>query len=142
LNIRAPALGRFGPDHRIRKRAEYRCILAIGARVTTPHFVFVLALRPPDAACHVARLGLVVTKKVGCAVVRNRYKRLAREAFRSWGQGLPGDAEVVVIARPPRAELSLTDVLGEWDKARARVQTSLEKLRQRARSQVPLAKRP
>ena len=29
-----------------------------------------------------ARLGIIVTKKFGNAVVRNRFKRLAREAFR------------------------------------------------------------
>jgi ribonuclease P protein component len=45
------------------------------------------------------RLGLVVSKKnVGCAVARNRIKRLCRETFRLRSAGLP-KMDIVVLAK-------------------------------------------
>ena len=45
------------------------------------------------------RLGLVVSKKnVGCAVARNRIKRICRETFRLRSAGLP-KIDVVILAR-------------------------------------------
>jgi ribonuclease P protein component len=53
------------------------------------------------------RLGCSVSKKVGNAVVRNRYKRLFREAFRLTQHDLPPGLDLILIPRPG-AEPTLT----------------------------------
>ena len=45
------------------------------------------------------RLGLSVSRKVGGAVLRNRWKRLIREAFRTSRQRLPEGLDLIVIPR-------------------------------------------
>ena len=47
----------------------------------------------------VSRIGLTVTPKLGCAVTRNRVKRLLRAAWRSLQEELRPGFDVVIVAR-------------------------------------------
>jgi len=47
-----------------------------------------------------SRLGLSVSRKVGGAVVRNRWKRILREVFRRHRAQLPAGVDLVVVAQP------------------------------------------
>lgn len=65
-----------------------------------------------------SRLGIVVTRKVGNATVRNRIKRVCRECFRLWPGFVPDEVDLVVIARDGAGLLPLAAVRDEWAKAR------------------------
>ncbi|MDB4935564.1 MAG: Ribonuclease protein component [Labilithrix sp.] len=96
---------------------------AVGQRASTPHFVMLVASREPrdalaDARPGCARVGFVVTKKIGNAVQRNRIKRVCRECFRLWPDLVPDGIDLVVIARSGAAELGLAEVRSEWERAR------------------------
>jgi ribonuclease P protein component len=67
------------------------------------------------------RLGVVVTKKVGNAVARNRIKRVCRECFRLWPDLVPSGIDLVVIARDGADVLGLAEVHREWERARPRL---------------------
>ena len=53
-----------------------------------------------DSEREEARLGLVVSRKCSNAVVRNRWKRTLREAFRLSRHELPQRMDIVVLPRP------------------------------------------
>ena len=57
-----------------------------------------------------SRLGLVVSRKVGDAVVRSRARRLLRETFRLQQHSLATAVDLVLVARPSIARLGQSDV--------------------------------
>jgi ribonuclease P protein component len=102
-------------SQRIRKRPEFVRIQDSPCRVTTRHLLLLLALAqgPPSGELPKARLGVVASRKVGPAVVRNRAKRLVREAFRLHPQVFPAGIDVVIIVRPGTHLLGLRDLAAE-----------------------------
>ena len=56
------------------------------------------------------RLGVVTSKKIGSAVVRNRARRLMREAFRVHQRELAQPVDLVLVARQSIAGRGLAEV--------------------------------
>ena len=105
----------FRPRHRLSGATNYQAAYCHGCkRSSGPLTVFV---RPNGLDEH--RLGLSVGRRVGPAVVRNRLKRLLREAFRLSRADLPvlagGAFDLVVVVRPhhPLPLLSYQRLLGD-----------------------------
>lgn len=91
------AVGRgFPRQRRILKRADFQAVydggVRVGARLVT---IFAMA----TGADRPGRVGLTVTRKIGNSVVRNRCKRLLREAVRQHWRSLPTGTDVVLLAR-------------------------------------------
>jgi ribonuclease P protein component len=78
--------------------------------------VLVLSARALDDASW-PRLGITASRKVGCAVVRSRVRRLVREAFRATRDLFPRDLDLVVIVKSAPTGLKLADVIAEWRSA-------------------------
>ena len=52
------------------------------------------------------RIGISVSKKIGCAVVRNRVRRLVKENCRLMGQAaIKSGYDIVIVARVPVGQL-------------------------------------
>ena len=96
---------RFLPAYHIRREADFQRAYR---RRRTAGDRFLLVFGCPNGLPY-PRVGLSVSRKVGNAVVRNRWKRLIREAFRLARPQLPVGLDLVVIPRrgvePKLAEL-------------------------------------
>ncbi|MGO8997811.1 MAG: ribonuclease P protein component [Polyangiaceae bacterium] len=113
----------FPRSRKVRRHAEFQRIQSPASRsgrATSAHFVFLVAASvrgDGTAELARARLGLVVTKKVGNAVERNRVKRVCRECFRLWPDFVPPGVDLIVIARQGASALGLAEVREEWSRA-------------------------
>ena len=124
-----PRGGGLSRTQRIRRHSEFQAIQSQGSRVQSPHFVFVLAKRESgNDADDGPRLGVVVSRRIGNAVVRNRVKRLMREAFRATRGQFGHLADVVVIARSRQQDWGVADVISEWRAASNRIIKLAERL--------------
>lgn len=65
-------------------------------------------------AGHGRRVGLVVAKTVGNAVVRNRVRRRLRAVVVEHVGALPADSAVVVRALPPASEASFSQIRDDY----------------------------
>lgn len=92
----------YPKKHRLRTRPEYLRVQRRGRRVKGKYLV---VIRLPNQAGH-SRFGLVVSRKVGNAVTRNRVKRWLREIVRRLDRHDPVD--LVVIARSQAASAGLS----------------------------------
>ena len=94
--IRHMASARFPARVRLRKRADFARVYLRRCSVSD---ALLLIFVDSNGLTH-PRLGLSVSRKVGNAVRRNRWKRLLREAFRlSQGQ-LSAGLDIILIPRP------------------------------------------
>jgi ribonuclease P protein component len=98
------------PARRLRRRGEFQRVFDTGRRAHGRYFTIVAA---PGAGPS-PRLGIVASRKIGGAVVRNRAKRLIREAFRTLPDLVGAGVDVVVIAKPPLAEAGIESVRTDY----------------------------
>ena len=94
---------------RLRKRGQFLRVQRIGRRVYTPHLIAYISPNNGRAT----RLGITVSKKVGKAYLRNRVKRILREAFRRSILRSTNGFDLSVIARKERPPTHLNTLINE-----------------------------
>ena len=79
----------------IKKNHEFRRLYAKGASAVSPWLV--IYCRKNNFG--VNRLGITVSTKLGCAVIRNRIRRRLREIYRLNTGRLASGYDIVIVAR-------------------------------------------
>jgi ribonuclease P protein component len=111
--------------HRLSRSKDFEAVYRRGTSASTRYLVLHWFPRADDEEGP-SRLGLAVPRSVGSAVVRNRMKRLLREAWRELLPAVPEGHDYVLVARPGLAEPAETRG-AEW--LAAEVADVLEKVR-------------
>lgn len=96
-----------GPLRSLTRRRDFEVVFREGSNFVSRYLV--IYARPNEF--ETSRFGLSVSKKVGKAVVRNRLKRLIREAMRKGLEGNPLRYDFVVIARKSSVRAALDDFI-------------------------------
>ena len=109
----------WGKAVRLRKHAQFSRVQSKGRRIGGK---FLIVFFAPSSFLGV-RFGLTVSKRVGCAVVRNRVKRRLRDILRQNKNQLdPAQLDVVCIARAEAAKASYhalkKDILDIFERAK------------------------
>jgi ribonuclease P protein component len=93
-------------EYRVLKSPDFRFIQRTGKKWRKKDLLFIYV---PSKKQH-SRVGFVVSKKVGCAVVRNQVKRCLREAARHHYSIVKQGADIVIIAFPSAANSTSTNL--------------------------------
>jgi ribonuclease P protein component len=93
---------------------DFRDTIRGGSRAGSDTLVVHLRVHRSEEP-HGPRIGFIVSKTVGTAVVRNRVRRRLRHAAAPWTAELLPATQVVVRALPPAATASGVDLRAELD---------------------------
>jgi ribonuclease P protein component len=107
MSAAQPARRGLGRRARIKQGRDFLRVRQGGERVVKGCLIANWLRLPVEAR---SRLGVVVSKKVGNAVVRSRAKRLLRESYRQHQHELTQPLDLVLVARPSIAEKDFVTV--------------------------------
>lgn len=92
-------------QNRLMKKEDFNKVYRYGKSIANRQFVLYYLLKHQQEDF---RLGISVSKKVGNAVVRNRLRRLVKEAVRQHGSEIVGEYDFIVIVRKPAVGLDFS----------------------------------
>ena len=110
---------RLTPQERIRKKKEFLTLYKTGSRYRGRYFYLVYRTN----SFGFPRLAVVVSKKVGIAVTRNKIKRRIRALFRRNKPQFKKPMDVVLIAKKEILDLPESDLAAEFFSALERIFT-------------------
>ncbi|HEY8476378.1 MAG TPA: ribonuclease P protein component [Chloroflexota bacterium] len=103
-------------QHRLRRDADFQRVRSEGR--AWPHPLLIFSVAPSQVGA--TRVGIVVSRRVGKAVVRNRVKRRLREAVRRVLPNLRAGYDIVVIARPSATQATVHELVAAVEEAARR----------------------
>jgi ribonuclease P protein component len=117
--------------HRLRSSADFAAVLQgarrAGGSRSGSRLIVVHANSTDAPAGQPPRVGFVVSKAVGNAVVRNRTKRVLRHVLASRLDRVPAGTDLVVRANPPAADAASAELGADVDRLMGTVLRRLDR---------------
>ena len=110
----------FSKEKRLVNNKQFKAVLARGLRLSNG----LLTLYMAENDCGYSRLGVSISRSCGKAVLRNRLKRLLREAFRQSQDRIPAGFDYLLMISP------------QWTKKPDEAQSKKDAVRQLTFEQV------
>ncbi len=104
----------FPKKKRLVSNRQFKAVLSRGRRLSNG----LLTLYMAENNCGYPRLGVSVSKSCGNAVVRNRLKRLLREAFRQSQDRIPAGFDYLLMISPQWLKKTSTGKAARCDASR------------------------
>lgn len=111
----------LGPLERIRKKKDFFLLYKKGKRYRGRYFNFIYL----SSASELSRMAVVVSKKTGNAVKRNKIKRRMRSLFRRNKDLLNKPLDIIIIAKKEICEAT-------WPQIKQEYIVALKSIRQKA----------
>ena len=106
-------------ENRLTDDYDFRRVKRLGKSYHCPLFKLSIARRKIEGP---SRFGFVISKKIDKrAVVRNRIKRLLREAVRNKLEKIPGGFDIVFVVRPKIVGKSYEEINTVFDQVLSKV---------------------
>lgn len=107
-------------SQRLRKQSDFQQVRRSEHRVHCGPFVLQCELG--EEGCEsLPSLGVIASRRVGNAVMRNRGKRLIREVFRHHAYVLPRGSRLVIVLRAGYSRYSFADLESHFNKSIERI---------------------
>ncbi len=105
-------------SHRINTKQEFDLIFKRGRKFTGKYFLIYVLTNPPApiVSQNLPKFGIIASKKVGSAVVRNHAKRIMREVVMADMKRFKKDFAAVIVTFGSLAEVDLNTVQPEAEK--------------------------
>ena len=116
----------FPKSRRLLRRPDFQSAYSEGVKFPGPYFLLFVRRRDDEGSC---RVGLTASRKVGNAVVRNRAKRLLREAVRRNWEAMPRCCDCVLHVRGRIGEATYAQVEAEILRTMRKGRTEAERSR-------------
>jgi ribonuclease P protein component len=105
---------RFPRSVHLKRSSDFARVSAEGRAEHGKLIICKVARVPTEEAADGARVGIVTSRRVGSAVIRNRVRRRLRELVRVDFPTLPANCWVVLIAKTAAAAATFDDLRAEW----------------------------
>ncbi len=115
MSAAGPARQTLPAQRRLRAPGQFARAREEGSRLACG--TLILNWVAPRESSTGLRLGVVSSKKIGPATIRNRARRLLREAFRRHQHEINGPADIVLVARNSIARKTYAEVERDFLKA-------------------------